>query len=64
MSKISEIMTLIEFPREAADYFEEVFAKVEGDKELMSQLEALEAQYFDAKCITKKAIQTNFLPTT
>ena len=48
MSRISEIMTLIEFPREAADYFEEVFAKVEGDKALMSQLEALEAQYYES----------------
>ena len=48
MSRISEIMTLIEFPREAADYFEEVFAKVEGDKALMSQLDELEAQYYES----------------
>lgn len=48
MSKISEIMTLIEFPKEAAEFFEEVYAKVEGDKDLMSQLDALEAQYFES----------------
>ena len=48
MSRITEIMTLIEFPKEAAEFFEEVYAKVEGDKELMLQLDTLEAQYFDS----------------
>ncbi len=48
MSKITEIMTLIEFPKEASDYFEEVYAKIENDKDLMSRLDALEALYYES----------------
>ena len=33
MSKITEIMSLIEFPKESADFIEEVYAKIENDKE-------------------------------
>lgn len=48
MSKITEIMTLIEFPKEAAKFYEEVFAKVENNKDLMARLDALEAQYYES----------------
>ncbi len=48
MSKISEIMSLIEFPTQAAEFFEEVYSRIENDKELMSQLDTLEEQYFDS----------------
>lgn len=48
MSKITEIMNLIEFPEEAAKFFEEVYAKVENDKDLTARLDELENQYFES----------------
>ena len=48
MSKITEIMNLIEFPEEAAKFFEEVYAKIENDNALMARLDELENQYFES----------------
>ena len=48
MSRITETMTLIEFPKEAAEYFEEVYSKIENDADLMARLEALEALYYES----------------
>lgn len=48
MSRIAEIMTLIEFPEEAKEYFDEVYSKIENDKELMARLDALEALYYES----------------
>ena len=48
MSKITEIMNLIEFPEEAAKFFEEVYAKIEHDKDLAARLDELENQYFES----------------
>ena len=42
MTKITEIMTLIEFPEEAVKFFDEVYTKIENDASLMAKLCALE----------------------
>ena len=47
MTKITEIMTLIEFPKEAVEFFDEVYTKIENDASLMAKLDALEALYFE-----------------
>ncbi len=48
MSKITEVLTLIEFPVEASEYFEEVYAKIENDADLMNRLDELEKQYYES----------------
>ena len=48
MSKITEIMNLIEFPEEAAKFFEEVYAKIENNNDLAARLDELENQYFES----------------
>ncbi len=48
MSKITEVLTLIEFPAEAAEYFEEVYAKIENAPDLMAKLCELEKQYYES----------------
>lgn len=47
MSRISDVLKLIEFPAEATEYFEEVFAKTEGDENLMFRLDKMEKMYFE-----------------
>lgn len=47
MSKITEIMTLIGFPEEAADFFQELYLKIESDEFLMSKLISLRELYFE-----------------
>ena len=48
MTKITEIMNLIEFPEEAVKFFEEVYTKIEKDKDLLARLDALEALYYES----------------
>ena len=47
MTKITEIMTLIEFPEEAVKFFDEVYTKIENDASLMAKLCALEELYYE-----------------
>ena len=47
MTKITEIMTLIEFPAEAVEFFDEVYTKIENNSILMAKLDALEALYYE-----------------
>ena len=35
MSKITETMSLIDFPKDAAEFFEEVLGKIEADAEAL-----------------------------
>ena len=50
MSKITETMSLIDFPKEAAEFFEEVLAKIEADAELNGDLLKLEEMYVEKLC--------------
>lgn len=47
MSRITNMMTLIEFPEDAVAFFEEVFSKIESDSTLMTELDELKAFYFE-----------------
>ena len=45
MSEISEIIIASKMPEEAADYCEEVFARIKSDPELLSLLETAESRF-------------------
>ena len=47
MSKITEIMTLIEFPEDAIKYFDEIYEGIENNESTKSVLEALEEFFFE-----------------
>ena len=47
MSRITNMMTLVEFPEDAVAFFEEVFSKIESDSTLMTELDELKAFYFE-----------------
>jgi len=47
MSKITEIMTLVGFPKEAEAFFEELYLKFKADEFLMSKLISLRELYFE-----------------
>ena len=47
MTKITEIMNLIEFPVEAVEFFDEVYTKIENDASLMAKLCTLEELYYE-----------------
>lgn len=46
MNKLTETMTLIDFPEEAAAFFEELYSRFEADEHLMSKLISLRELYF------------------
>ena len=47
MSRITNMMTLIEFPEDAVAFFEEVFSKIESDNDLFTELDELKSFYFE-----------------
>ena len=50
MSRITEVMSLIDFPKEAAEFFEEVLTKIESDENLNGDLLKLEEMYIEKLC--------------
>jgi len=47
MSKITEIMSLTEFPADAVKFFEKLYSEFEADEDLMSKLVSLRELYFE-----------------
>ena len=45
MSKITDVLSLARFPAEACEFFEEIYAKIEADAELIDLLERTEKVY-------------------
>ena len=48
MSKLTEILNLLEFPAEASGFFEEMFEKTGNSPSLTAKLDALEKLYFES----------------
>lgn len=58
MSRITEILSLIDFPKEASEFFEDVLFKIESDEKLHKDFSELEALYLEKLCYpeTEKAV--------